>query len=367
MSNRAARRQAAKRTPVTSQPQATTTATSTDPEALVVTHFFDGSDMPDSRVPMSILLTGRRVGTHGNRDRVDVFSQEDRVPRLLPDSGPASVTSWIYGLEPGEWSVTAELVSPERRARNVRVQPARWSWRHWSVSADASSPVKTRWAPLAPLARVPGVVPGIWPALAAIAIVSALLVQRAMLPHENVSTDVPVSASLFALLAGLIGAKVWYAVLHPGPWRTALLGGWAVDGFLLVASIVVVGSLVVLSLPVAAVLDAITPGLFLAVAIGRIGCFLAGCCAGRVTESRFGVWSSDRRVGARRVPVQLLESGVGLAIASVATIVILAHVPRIDGVIFVSALAVYFGARQSLLRVRAERRDFLWRRSTAVA
>ena len=367
MSNRAARRHATRNASVAPEPPVPSTATTIDPEALVVTHFFDAADIPESRLPATIRLTGRRVGTQGNRDREDIFSQEDPVQGLLPDSGPASVTSWIYGLAPGEWSVTAELVSSDRRARNTRVQPARWSWRHWAVSADAPSPVKTRWAPLAPLARVPGVVPGIWPALGAIAILSALLVQRLMLPHENVTTDVPISASLFALFAGLIGAKVWYAILHPGPWRTALLGGWAVDGFLLVASIVAVVSLVVLGLPVAAVLDAITPGLFVAVAIGRIGCFLAGCCAGRVTDSRFGVWSSDRRVGARRVPVQLLESGVGLAIASVATIVILAHVPRIDGVIFVSALAVYFGARQSLLRVRAERRDFLWRRSSAVA
>lgn len=370
MSNRAARRHAAKGPAVTRESTVISTAPPSEPEALVVTHYFDEADIPEARGPFTIRLTGRRVGTHGS-DRQDTFTQGDGVEGLLPGSGPASVTSWVYGLTPGEWSVTAEMLGSDdhraRRAHGTPVRPARWSWRRWAVSSDAPRPVKTRRALLAPLARMPGVVPGIWPVLGAIAIVVAMVTERAMLPHENVTTDVPLAVSVLALLAGLVGAKIWYAVLHPGPWRTALLGGWAVDGFLVVAPVVAVAALIALGLPVAAFLDAVTPGLFLAVAIGRIGCFLAGCCAGRVTVSRFGVWSSDRRVGARRIPAQILESGVGVAIASVTALVILVHAPRIDGAIFVGAFAVYLAARQSLLRVRAERRDFLWRRTNATA
>ena len=90
---------------------------------------------------------------------------------------------------------------------------------------------------------------------------------------------------------------------------------------------------------------------------------MAGCCAGRVTDSRWGIWSSDRKVGARRIPAQILESAAGLAIAAVTTGLILGHVPRIDGTIFIGAFAVYLVVRQALLRVRAERREFLWRRT----
>lgn len=79
---------------------------------------------------------------------------------------------------------------------------------------------------------------------------------------------------------------MWYAVLYPGPWQRALLGGWAVDGFLVVALIVAIVALVVFGLPVARFLDASIPGIFLAVAIGRVGCFFAGCCAGRCTRAR---------------------------------------------------------------------------------
>src|SRR6516164_10979336 len=65
--------------------------------------------------------------------------------------------------------------------------------------------------------------------------------------------------------------------------------------------------LVVLDLPAGVFLDATAPGLLVAMAVGRVGCFFAGCCGGPPTASSFGVWSSDQRVGARRIPTQLLE------------------------------------------------------------
>jgi phosphatidylglycerol:prolipoprotein diacylglycerol transferase len=369
MRDRAARRRGARHgtgRATTLSPKTVTLAPSSptgepsEAQALVVTHYFDADDLEGSA---TVRLTGKRVGSHGRQNLTDVFTQDDRIDDIEPGCGPTSVTSWVYGLAPGEWAVTAEVVSTGDRRRPVFIARAGWSFRRWALSADAPTTVRTRLALLAPLARVPGVIPGIWPALGAAAVMIALVMQRIMQPHENVSVDVPIVVPLAALAAGLLGAKVWYAVLHPGPLRRALLGGWAVDGFLVVAPIVAVLSLLALGLPVAAFLDAVTPGLFLAVAIGRIGCFFAGCCAGRYTKSRWGIWSSDRKVGARRIPAQILESAAGLAIAAISTFVILVHAPRIDGTIFVGALVAYLVVRQALLRLRAERREFLWRRS----
>jgi phosphatidylglycerol---prolipoprotein diacylglyceryl transferase len=366
MSNRAARRREAKHPAGRTPSMATAVApmaASAEAEALVVTHYFDGDDLQGSA---TVRLSGRRVGAHGHQNVRDTFNQEDRVDRIVGGSGPTSLTSWVYGLAPGEWEVAAEVVRPTDRRASVRpILPARWSWRRWSLSADAPTRVKTRFAPLAPLAGIPAVIPGIWPVLGAIAVLLAVVIQRVLLPHENVAVEVPLIVPLAALAAGLLGAKVWYAFLHPGPWRTALLGGWAVDGFLVVAPMAAIAILLALGLPVAKFLDAVTPGLFVAVAIGRIGCFFAGCCAGRVTDSRWGIWSSDRKVGARRIPAQILESLAGLAIAAVTTVLILDHAPRIDGAIFIGAFAVYVVVRQALLRVRAERREFLWRRTAA--
>lgn len=51
----------------------------------------------------------------------------------------------------------------------------------------------------------------------------------------------------------------------------------------------------------------VLPALTFGHAIGRIGCFLAGCCYGKPTESFFGVFMHDHY----RYPTQLIES-VGL-------------------------------------------------------
>ena len=227
--------------------------------------------------------------------------------------------------------------------------------------------MKTRWALPAPLARIPAVIPGSWPLLGTVAIVVALMTQAAILARENLPVAHAALVSVLAVAFGLVGAKVWYAVLHPGPWRQAILGGWAVDGFLGVALAVGVAALLALQLPVGAVLDATAPGLFFAVAIGRVGCFLTGCCAGRCTRSRWGIWSSDRRTGARRIPAQLLESAAGLLIGVVAALLVLGHAPGVDGLIFVAAIGAYIVVRQLLLRLRAERREYSWRRNSLVS
>jgi phosphatidylglycerol:prolipoprotein diacylglycerol transferase len=340
-------------------------------EALVLTHGFDSGEGVEP-YSASVRLTGRRVGVQGTARPQDTFDQVDRIERLTPGSGPVSVSSWVYGLQPGEWTVSAELQRPDgetirgRRASAMQIQPAAWSWRHWTLSETSIESVKTRWARLAPLARVPGVIPGSWPALGFLAVVVALITQTALLPREGVVGPSP-AVSILAIAFGLVGAKSWYAILHPGSWREALLGGWAVDGFLFVAVPVAVIALLAINLPIGGFLDASAPGMFFAVAIGRVGCFLTGCCAGRCTDSRWGVWSSDRHVGARRVPAQLIESGAGLLIGVGSILAVLSGAARLSGLTFVAAFGAYLIVRQLLLRLRAERREYSWQRARAAS
>jgi phosphatidylglycerol:prolipoprotein diacylglycerol transferase len=285
-----------------------------------------------------------------------------------------SISTWVYGLEPGDWIVTAVMTRPQghivgrphvdRWRRPIETLPrARWSWRRWAVSSAPDRAVQTRWSLPAPLARIPAVLPGSFPALGTLGILVALITQAAIAAQEQLSIGSSLLVSVLALVAGLIAAKVWYAILHPGPWRQSLLGGWSVDGFLVVAPLVAISALLVLDLPIGAFLDAVTPGMFFAVAIGRLGCFFTGCCAGRCTRSRWGVWSSDRRVGARRIPAQLLESIAGLLLGSTAALLVVSNVSRTPGLVFVAAIVAYIVVRQFLLRLRAERREYSWRRS----
>jgi len=339
-------------------------------EALVVTHWFDSGE-GEEPYSATVRLTGRRGGIHGMPKPQDTFVQEDKIDGIVPGSGLVSITSCVYRRQPGEWTVSAELLRPRgdagrgRRVTAEPIRPAAWSWRRWALSTGSAGTVKTRWAMLAPLARMPGVIPGVWPALGVLGALVALVTQVAILAHENVAVGQFLVVSLLALGFGLIGAKLWNAVLHPGPWRQ-WIQGWSVDGFLFVAPVVAVAALLAFDLPIGVFLDAATPGLFFGVAIGRLGCFFTGCCAGRCTSSRWGVWSSDRRVGARRIPAQLIESLAGLLLGATSALLVLGHVPGVDGVIFAAAFGAYVVVRQLLLRLRAERREYSWRRSNAV-
>ena len=87
----------------------------------------------------------------------------------------------------------------------------------------------TRWALLAPLARIPAVIPGSFTLMGTTAIVTAIAIITVLLARDGVSVASSLIVSLLALVSGLAGAKLWYAVLHPGPWRHSL-GGWSVDG-----------------------------------------------------------------------------------------------------------------------------------------
>lgn len=349
-------------------------ADAVEPQALVVSHWFDSGEDGEP-YSATVRLRGRRVGINRLPGPQDTFVQEDVIDGIVPGSGRVSVTSWVYGLEQGEWNVSAELIRPGhdagrgRRAAAEPIPPAAWSWPRWTLTSTSQGPVRTRWAMLAPLSRMPGVIPGSFTVLGALGIVVALIVQSAILARSNIPVSESLVVSLIALVSGLLGAKVWYAVLHPGPWPRALLGGWAVDGFLVISAVVAVAVLLAFDLPIGRYLDATAPGMFLAVAIGRLGCFFTGCCAGRCTSSRWGVWSfdRDRRIGARRVPTQLLESISGLLIGVVAWLLVLSDALSIQGVVFVAAVVVYFLVRQILLRLRAERRDYLWRRSAVVS
>ena len=332
-----------------------------EPEALVVTYWFESGDEGEP-FNATVRLTGRRLGRSGSTTAGDNFTKEETIEGVVPGTGPVSITTWVYGLNQGEWDVDARLLGSTRVGRQITSRPgsapaiqrADWSWRRWAVATAPASPVKTRWALLAPLARQPAVIPGIYTALAVVGFAVALALQATLLTRQGIAFGSPLTVSVIALLAGLIGAKAWYAVLHPD--ESLIKGGWAVDGFLVVAPLVAGVLLFAWDQPIGAVFDATTPGIFFAVALGRVGCFLTGCCAGRCTASRWGIWSSDRRVGARRVPTQLLESVAGLGLAIVSLLLVANAWVPIPGFVFVAAFATYAVVRQALLRLRAERR-----------
>ena len=333
-------------------------------EVLTATYWFDSGER---RKPYSALIkfSGRRIGVTGKPQPRDYFSQVETVEGIVPGSGPVSITTRVSGINPGEWLISAEPISRKGTSGMVRSYP--WShhggprnvkpmlsyWRKPAIAIVPASPLKTR---VAPLISTPGAHPLAWPALVALGVLIGLTVQAMIDARAHLEVGLALAVSLSAIASGVIGAKVWYLILHRLSWRGFLTDGSCIQGFILGAAIAGTAALALVHMQVGTFLDSVSPVLFFGMAIGRHGCFFAGCCTGRPTTSRWGLWASDRRVGTRRIPTQLLESLGCLIIGLAALILLLQTRPPAPGAIFVGALAAYTLFRQFLLPLRADGR-----------
>jgi len=315
------------------------------------------SDQPYS---VTIRFTGTRLDVNGQPEAGDRFEQTEQVDGIIPASGQVAITTRVQGVNPGEWRITATPIRQFDSAATA-TRPA-----HTAASRlyQQTLTEKTR---LAHLVHGPGVRLFFWPALVCLGVVVAIIVQAMLIGRAHLDVAAIVAISGIACVLGYLGAKVWYLVLHRQHPRTFLTAGTCIQGFLLAAIGTMVVALAVLGVPLGTVLDATTPGLFLAMSIGRPGCFLGGCCAGRPTASRWGLWSSDRRLGVRRVPIQLVEAAVALMIGLGALALVLTVQVPVGGAVFVGAVALYTLCRQLLFPLRAEPRKTSMGRALTMA
>lgn len=97
-------------------------------------------------------------------------------------------------------------------------------------------------------------------------------------------------------VAAMPGARLWHAITHISVYQQnpAAMFAWQPAGFSLAGGILLAAAVVFvagrrLQLPLRRLADAAAPGLLLAVAILRLGCFAQGCCSGMVTDLPWGV------------------------------------------------------------------------------
>ncbi|MGW1803191.1 prolipoprotein diacylglyceryl transferase family protein [Streptomyces sp. NPDC001984] len=277
---------------------------------------------------------------------------------ITPGSGRISVTAKVEDINPGTWHLTATPVTLVPAGHSGTPEPG-------PRLEPAVVMASTRFAPLV---RGPGVRPFAWPLLVVAGVALAVLVQALLAARAGLDTRAAVSASLAGSVVGYFTAKAYYMVQHRQRLRQFARSGTCIQGFLLGAFGTALAVVAGAGIPVGTWLDVAAPGAFLAMATARPGCFLGGCCVGRPTTSRWGVWSSDRRVGIRRVPTQLMEALLALALGAATLAADLTWHPSVPGTLFVSAMAAYTFGRQLLFPLRAEaRKTKTGRPLTAVA
>jgi phosphatidylglycerol:prolipoprotein diacylglycerol transferase len=177
---------------------------------------------------------------------------------------------------------------------------------------------------------------------------------------QAIDPDDAWNLGIVAVLAGIVGAKILYFIndwdfytAHPREifsWSTMQAAG-VFSGGLLAALAASAWYIRKHNMPAMATCDAFSPGLAFGHAIGRLGCFAAGCCWGKPTDHAWGVTFRNplahELVGTplnrALEPTQLFEFAVELANFFILTWMLKRK--KFDGQVFASYLILYGVAR----------------------
>lgn len=197
-----------------------------------------------------------------------------------------------------------------------------------------------------------------YPALLYAGLVSGFYVTYAVAPRLGLAPQPAALALLILFVPALVGSRLWFVLDHwatyredlPRIWRRSE-GGMALYGGLLLALLVSPIVLGALDVGFAAFWDAATFAILVAMVFTRVGCLLNGCCSGRASSGRIGLWLPDHAGHwQRRHPVQILEMAAAVVLMVGAVALLALGAPR--GVIFISGLAGYGSVRLAVDRLR---------------
>jgi len=206
--------------------------------------------------------------------------------------------------------------------------------------------------------------------LLAVGFLVALKLAASRGKKQGIEANLTLDLGLYILISALLGAKLLLLIVDWDHYRqeplSLIRSGGVFYGGLVAA---VLTSIVYFNkhrLPVWKMGDILAPSVALGHAIGRLGCFSAGCCYGKATTMPWGVTFTDpyaREIagvplGVALHPTQLYESGAEFLIF--ATLMILSLRKRFDGQIFWTYVALYATARFVIEFFRGDMRGFVF-------
>lgn len=149
--------------------------------------------------------------------------------------------------------------------------------------------------------------------LQAISFIVALFLMARLAERDGLNKQRAYDLGLWILAASLIGSKLllvvteWNLYYRDNPRQIFSLdffrsGGVFYGGFIgaVIASVIVMK---IYRMPWWRVADACAPGIAIGTAIGRLGCFAAGCCWGKPTTSALGVHFTEKAHELTGVPL----------------------------------------------------------------
>jgi phosphatidylglycerol:prolipoprotein diacylglycerol transferase len=165
--------------------------------------------------------------------------------------------------------------------------------------------------------------------------------------REGIDAARIVDLGIVTLLAGFVGAKLLlylldarYYLEHPMQMLTGLRSAGVFYGGFGMAAVAAVVYVRRQGLPLGRVADLAAPSLALGQAVGRLGCFMAGCCFGRACDLPWAVTFTDARayeltgvtLGVPLHPTQIYHALADLVILFI-TVWLMRH-RRFEGQVF---------------------------------
>lgn len=150
----------------------------------------------------------------------------------------------------------------------------------------------------------------------AIGVMAALFIGEAQAKKKGLNPDAIFSITLISVFAGFFSAKILFCIVEwksfiSNPAQTLSGNGFVVYGGIIGGVLASYLYCRLKKLQFWAYFDLVLPCVAIAQGFGRIGCFLAGCCYGRETDSVLGIVftnSNQAPNGVKLLPVQLFSS-----------------------------------------------------------
>ena len=152
-------------------------------------------------------------------------------------------------------------------------------------------------------------------ALHALAVAAGIVLGAAVAVRRARDPALVLAAVAVVAVAALAGAHALFVVLH-GDRGVPETGGLVSVGGIAAGIAAAWVSARLAGRPSGELLDAIAPAGLVALGIGRLGCFLAGCCAGQPTTLPWGVVFPELGPPPRH-PLQLYSATIDVALAVV--------------------------------------------------
>ena len=179
-------------------------------------------------------------------------------------------------------------------------------------------------------------------------------------PAHGFTRDQIYDSAIPVLLSGLVGAKLAYVVtsfdevsFHWREWLSLVRGGFVYYGGVIGGAAGAIWWAHRQRFPALAFGDLCSPGMGFSLAIGRLGCWLNGCCYGKAVG--WGLKIPDLGDGIARHPVQLYEA-VGALVIGLALLPIRRREPARYGATFALFLVGYSALRFGLEFLRDDPR-----------